>query len=166
MTINYQSLKNTAQNMKFSNKDFFSKCYQWIRSFLRIWSHLLKKSLMENFIFCAVSRNHTIPTELACSHLLSIIYVGTFVIASAWSYKKSLLREAITAWKVAVFRVFLVRLFPHLDWMRRFASWCSPNAGKYGPEKLRIRSFFRQSVFTNIVALRDHVVCFWKLQSF
>ena len=35
-------------------KDFFSKCDQ-IRSFLRIWSHLLKKSLMENFIFCAVS---------------------------------------------------------------------------------------------------------------
>ena len=34
-------------------KDFFSKCDQ-IRSFLRIWSHLLKKSLMENFIFYAV----------------------------------------------------------------------------------------------------------------
>ena len=31
-------------------KDIFSKCDQ-IRSFLRIWSHLLKKSLMENFIF-------------------------------------------------------------------------------------------------------------------
>ena len=39
--------------MKFSTKDFCSKCDQ-IRSFLRIWSHLLKKSLMENFIFCAV----------------------------------------------------------------------------------------------------------------
>ena len=39
--------------MKFSIKDFFSKCDQ-IRSFLRIWSHLLKKPLMENFIFCAV----------------------------------------------------------------------------------------------------------------
>ena len=39
--------------MMFSIKDFFSKCDQ-IRSFLRIWSHLLKKSLMENFIFCAV----------------------------------------------------------------------------------------------------------------
>ena len=25
-----------------------------IRSFLQIWSHLLKKSLLENFIFCAV----------------------------------------------------------------------------------------------------------------
>ena len=39
--------------MKFSIKDFFSKCDQ-IRSFLRIWSHLLKKSLIESFIFCAV----------------------------------------------------------------------------------------------------------------
>ena len=43
----------TAQKMKFSVKDFFSKSKQ-IRSFLRIWSHLLKKSLIENFIFCAV----------------------------------------------------------------------------------------------------------------
>ena len=36
--------------MKFSIKDFFSK-YDQIPSFLWIWSHLLKKSLMENFIF-------------------------------------------------------------------------------------------------------------------
>ena len=46
----------TAQKMKFSIKDFFSKCDQ-IRRKLRIWSHLLKKSLMENFIFCAVYDN-------------------------------------------------------------------------------------------------------------
>ena len=39
--------------MKFSFKDFFSKRDQ-IRSFLRIWSHLLKKSLIENFILRAV----------------------------------------------------------------------------------------------------------------
>ena len=44
---------DTAQKKKLSIKDFFSKCDQ-IRSFLRIWSHLLKKSLMKNFIFCAV----------------------------------------------------------------------------------------------------------------
>ena len=43
----------TAQKMKFFIKEFFSKCDQ-IRRNLRIWSHLLKKSLMENFIFCAV----------------------------------------------------------------------------------------------------------------
>ena len=39
--------------MKFSIKDFFSKCDQ-IRRKLQIWSHLLNKSLMENLIFCAV----------------------------------------------------------------------------------------------------------------
>ena len=44
---------STAQKIKFSIKDFYSKCDQ-IRSFLRIKSHLLKTSLMENFIFCAV----------------------------------------------------------------------------------------------------------------
>ena len=43
----------TAQKMKFSIKDVSSKCDQ-IRRKLRIWSHLLEKSLMENFIFCAV----------------------------------------------------------------------------------------------------------------
>ena len=36
--------------MKFSIKDFFSKCDQ-IRRKLRIWSHLLKKSLMETSFF-------------------------------------------------------------------------------------------------------------------
>ena len=39
--------------MKFSMKDFFSKCDQ-LRKKLWNWSHLLKNSLEENFIFCAV----------------------------------------------------------------------------------------------------------------
>ena len=43
----------TAQKMKFSINDFLSKCDQ-IRSFLRIWSHLLKKPVMEILIFCEV----------------------------------------------------------------------------------------------------------------
>ena len=42
------SLSFTAQEAKFSIKDFFSK-----------WSHLLKKSLMENFIFCLVYTSYT-----------------------------------------------------------------------------------------------------------
>ena len=42
-------VQRTAQK-KFSIKDFFSKCNQ-ICSFLRDWTHLLKKALMENF-FC------------------------------------------------------------------------------------------------------------------
>ena len=57
-----------AQKTKFSIKDFVSKCGKKfilpenVRKRisgvsgdieLRIWSHLLKESLMENFIFCA-----------------------------------------------------------------------------------------------------------------
>ena len=44
---------SNAHKVKFSIKDFFSKSDQ-IRRKPRIWSYLLKKSLMENFIFCAV----------------------------------------------------------------------------------------------------------------
>ena len=40
--------------MKFSIKDLLGKCDQILRK-LWIWSHLLKKSLTENFIFCAVT---------------------------------------------------------------------------------------------------------------
>ena len=46
---------HTAQKMKFSIKDFFSKCDK-IRRKLRVWSHLLKKSLIENFIFSVVCK--------------------------------------------------------------------------------------------------------------
>ena len=35
--------------------------YSELCSFLRIWSHLLKKSLMENFIFRAVNLASIIP---------------------------------------------------------------------------------------------------------
>ena len=42
-------LKNyTAQKLKFFIKDFFTTCD--LRSFLRIWSYLLKKSLKVHFL--------------------------------------------------------------------------------------------------------------------
>ena len=44
----------TAQKMKFSVTNFFSKCDQ-IRRKLRIWTHLMKKSIMEN-LFLAFFR--------------------------------------------------------------------------------------------------------------
>ena len=52
----------TAQKMKFFIKDFFSECDQ-ICSKLWIRSHLLNKSLMENFIFCAVSLTYKLRTR-------------------------------------------------------------------------------------------------------
>ena len=45
-----------------------------------------------------------------------------------------------TAWKVSLFGVILVRIFPHSDWIQRdtpYLSVLSPNAGKCG-EILRI----------------------------
>ena len=46
--------------MKFSVRDFLRKWDQILKK-QRIWSYLLKKSLMENFIFRAVS--FTIPAS-------------------------------------------------------------------------------------------------------
>ena len=65
----------TAQKMNFSNKNFFSKCYQ-IRSFPRIWSHLLKKFLIENFFFCAVLQSYL------CNRFQRSIINGSF---SSWN---------------------------------------------------------------------------------
>ena len=68
--INMRSTSNTPQKMKFSVNDFFSKCDQ-IRSFLRIWSHLLEKSLMETSFFMqcnyqtATKNKHFVPRKKA-----------------------------------------------------------------------------------------------------
>ena len=58
----------TAQKMKFSIKDFFSKSDQICRK-LRIWSHLLKKSFMENFVFCAVCGVQKLMSHWNCPFL-------------------------------------------------------------------------------------------------
>ena len=53
----------------------------------------------------------------------------------------------MTAWKVSVFRVFLVRIFLHLNLIRgdtAHLSVFSPDAGKNGSGKLRIQTLFMQ----------------------
>ena len=71
----------TAQKLKFSIKDFFSK-YDQIRSLLRIWSYLLKKSLMEDFICCAVL--------VACSEgprktdFVQVLSIKTFTVKTSF----------------------------------------------------------------------------------
>ena len=63
-----------------------------------------------------------------------------------WSY-------LIVSWNnhcviISKFGVNLVRIFPHLDWIRSHSlslSVFSLNAGKYGPEYLRIRYFRSKS---------------------
>ena len=62
-------------------------------------------------------------------------------------YEKTVTLVIFTAWKVSVFGVFLDRIFPHSDWIRRDTEYLfifSLNAGKYQPEKLRVRTLFTQ----------------------
>ena len=74
---------HTAQKIKFSIKNFFSKCDQ-IRSFLRIWSHLLKKSLTANVIFCTV---HCQEQRTYTQLILSCTYLGRHNLFLAWDAK-------------------------------------------------------------------------------
>ena len=72
---------------------------------------------------------------------------------TAW--KVDILRDILTDLKHCVKNVRIWIFFwsvfsPHSDWIRRdteyteYLSVFSPNAGKYGPEKLRIRTLFTQ----------------------
>ena len=54
MKYSWIMFSSTAQKMKVSFNGLFSK-YDQIHRKLRIWSHLLKKYLMENLIFCVVA---------------------------------------------------------------------------------------------------------------
>ena len=65
--------------MKFFIEDFFTKCEQ-IRRKMWIWSYLLQKSLMENFIFCAVI-DFSFPKAVNLSHafLHGFLIISNFV---------------------------------------------------------------------------------------
>ena len=72
-----------------------------------------------------------------------------------------------TAWKVPVFGYFLVRIFPHSDWIRKdtpkYISVFSPNAEEYGQEKLRIRRVFTQqacSAWENVLKVSLSIALF------
>ena len=91
---------------KFFIQDFFSKCDQIHRK-LRVWSHLLKKSLMEKFIFCAVSGQ---PLSLDINISTKYVYVkktytqqewkshGNHVFRMSWK-----LRCASVAWNMSLY---------------------------------------------------------------
>ena len=90
--------------MKFSIKEFFSKCDQ-IRSFLRIWSHLLKKSLMENFFFCAVSEedNFSLGKYFLFKNTSFLVFLR-IISGDTWEDGIALRK------KVSVFGVILIRI--------------------------------------------------------
>ena len=74
----------TAQKMKFFIKDFFSKCDQICRN-LRIWSHLLKKSLIGNFSFCAVIASSKMTSYLKMLPVTKICFRHIIQTAITWA---------------------------------------------------------------------------------
>ena len=96
MCLSYKIYILCFTKMKFIIKDFFSKCEE-IRRKLRIWSHLLKTSLTENFIFCTVlielmlgrclefpvsyEVNKALPTRLN-ERLKKLFFVSSFTFTS------------------------------------------------------------------------------------
>ena len=71
----------TAQKVKFFIKDFFSKCDQILRK-LRNWSHLRKKSSMENLFFvqcelCQSKKQHVKGSSRAVVITISLFFCVT-----------------------------------------------------------------------------------------
>ena len=107
--------------------------YFWIRT------HLFKRKIDQHHIF-----------------FWEVIFLRSF--NNVW--KNPFLKFFIRRWnwffyvlkstpqeKCPYLEFFLVCIFPHLEWIRRFIKWIfvfSPNAGKCTPEKLRIRTIFTQ----------------------
>ena len=60
-----------------SFKDFFRK--------LRIWSHLLKKSLIENFIFCAVNLWQSLSESTGVFKKSCAVYKNKVFVENAWA---------------------------------------------------------------------------------
>ena len=90
------------QKITFLEGITFYFCLMWQvtlykkRSFLRIWSLLLKKSLMVNFIFCAVINDNTLP----CYWNITIRFISVFKLLSSTSdevfFEKCLLSLAFS----------------------------------------------------------------------
>ena len=150
------STRHSTQKMKFSIEDFFSKCDQ-IRRKLRIWSHLLKKSPMENFSFCAVTLHFRylaefwIPLSAAAGHWkdsspdLTWSYLTNALFTRYWS-KSTILDFAVST-----------DIWSPVDTFRR---WCKLNFGS-------IRDQEKSRHFAERIDTRRqyfHFLCnfFWK----
>ena len=85
----FKNPAHNAQKIKFSTKHFFSKCDQ-IRRKLRMWSHLLKETLMENFIFsCSVTWRIWLVSLwrlLICTSKFLYLYCRTDWQDNVWKY--------------------------------------------------------------------------------
>ena len=92
--------------MKFSIKDFFSKCDQ-IRSKLRIWSYLLNKSFMENFIFCAVDVGFHFFVAILKSLTLSMRLISAMMRSQIFKQRNFILSVPLKGYVYMIFALLV-----------------------------------------------------------
>ena len=110
---------------------------------------------------CSILKNYVRTFTVNLHAFAFCILIVRFVPWSLGTIKRFLI---FTAWKVSVFRVFLVCIFPYLDWIRRdtpYLSVFSPDAGKYGPQKLRIQTLFTQWLMLLPLIFDDSFPAHW-----
>ena len=102
--------------------------------------HYTVRSHLENKFITVAKKLIFINQPINLLHMLQLLTLTR--LSQEFSLLKENFREIHTAWKVSVFGVFTVCIFPHLEWIRRnaeFLSVFSPNVGKYRSEKLWIQ---------------------------
>ena len=97
----YLSAKH-CKKLKISIKNLFSKCDHIDRK-LQVWSHLLKKALMENFSFCAIQRHKSVK---GCRY---------YLVSSRVEPPPFFLREPSPFW-VPLFFWSRLKKLPHSFW--------------------------------------------------
>ena len=132
----YLSLTYTTQTIKFSIMDFFSKCDQIHRK-LRIWSHLLKKSLMENFIFCVVV--HDILIWISDHNLNVVCTFNLYHVPGTQSFSFSV--NSFTYFLIFIFLFFLSSLM--FKW---YFIWNNGSKSSSMERSSRSQMFFKEGV--------------------
>ena len=100
------------------------------------WTRVISKKRGKTFIIIIVKYEAHPKNVLVITFFLIVFLLFLFTC-----------HQVCTVWKTSVFGVFQFRIFPNSDWIQRDTSYLSVfnrNAGKYGPEKLRIRTLFTQ----------------------
>ena len=128
------------QNTLSSIASHSSLVYYWC---FTIWDKVFKRGLSKFFKGC-------LPQNLLSPLLNTLSHMFLHCLFTSKGLPCSIL-VSNTVWKVSVFGVFLVRIFPYLDWIQKdteHLSVFSKNVGKYGPKKLRLRTLFTQWGFS------------------
>ena len=120
--------------LKISNRNIRTWCE--ICSKLTLKTPKRRQWLKPLTIFAKKFHVDVRPSSMGWS--LGLVLADVFLVELKMYFHSRCIRrlKVFTAGKMSVFGVFLVLIFPHLDWIRRDTEYLSifiPNARKYGP---------------------------------